>query len=163
MKILRFIVVLAVIGYAGWLAWPYLSPLLDGAAPDASVARMEADAQAGGELFGFLPAWVLWVAAVGLYLLAALMLGAGNSRAAAAYFLAFVADASLRLALGRQGGAEVSARSSDPTTMATPEALGALPVDPVWLILGALFLLGVLVLVASRRVRRRRTAGQLDF
>ena len=30
-------------------------------------------------------------------------------------------------------------------------------------VLGAVFLLGVLVVVASRRVRRRREAGQLNF
>lgn len=163
MKVFRLIVVLAVLGYAGWLAWPFLAPMMGGAAPDAAVARMEADAQSGDALFGFLPVWTLWVGAVGLYLVAALMLGAGNSRAAVAYFLAFIADAVLRLALDRQGGAEVLARSSGPTTMAAPEGLSGLPVDPVWLILGALFLLGVLVVIASRRIRRRRTAGQLDF
>lgn len=163
MKILRFIVVLAVLGYAGWLAWPFLSPLLEGAAPDAAVARMEAEAESGGELFGFLPVWVLWVVAVGLYLVAALMLGAGNTRAAVAYFLGFIADAALRLALNRQGGSDVSARSGGPSTMAAPEGMGGLPVEPVWLLLGALFLLGVLVVIASRRIRRRRSAGQLDF
>ena len=114
MKVLRIIVVLAVLGYAGWLAWPLLSPLLEGAAPDAAVARMEAEAQSGGELFGFLPIWVLWVGAVGLYLVAALMLGAGNSRAAVAYFLGFIADAALRLALNQQGGAEASGTSASP-------------------------------------------------
>jgi hypothetical protein len=119
MKILRFIVVLVVIGYAGWLAWPYLAPLLDGGAPNAAVARMEVDAQSGGELFGFLPTWVLWVAAISLYLVAALMLGAGNPRAAAAYFLAFIADAALRLVLDGQGGA-VSARSGGSISMALP-------------------------------------------
>lgn len=161
MKILRFIVALAVLGYAGWLAWPHLAPLLDGGASDAAVARIAVDAQSGGQLFGFLPAWMLLIAAIGLYLVAALMLGAGNSRAAAAYFLAFIADAALRLVLDGRG--EVSARSGGPTTMATPDSLGGLPADPVWLILGALFLLGVLVVIASRRIRRRRTAGQLDF
>lgn len=163
MKLLRFIVVLAVLGYAGWLAWPFLSPLLEGAAPDVAAARVGAEADAGGDLFGFLPVWALWIGAVGLYLVAALMLGAGNSKAAVAYFLAFIADAVLRLALDRQGGVDVAARSGGPTTMAAPEAVGGLPVDPLWLVLGALFLLGVLVVVASRRIRRRRTAGQLNF
>lgn len=163
MKLLRFIVVLAVIGYAGWLAWPFLSPFLEGAAPEAAAARVGAEAQSGGELFGFLPVWVLWVGAIGLYLVAALMLGSGNSRAAVAYFLGFVADAALRLALDQQGGAEVSARSGGPTPMAAPEGLTGLPVEPVWLVLGTLFLLGVLVLVAGRRIRRKRTAGQLNF
>ena len=161
MKLLRFIVVLAVIAYAGWLAWPFLSPLLEGAAPDAAAARVGAEAQSGGDLFGFLPVWVLWAGAIVLYLVAALMLGSGNSRAAVAYFLGFIADAALRLALNQQGGAEVSARSGGP--MAAPEAVNGLPVDPIWLLLGALFLLGVLVVVASRRIRRKRTAGQLNF
>ena len=162
MKLLRFIVVLAVIGYAGWLAWPFISPLLEGAAPDVAASRMGAEAQTGGELFGFLPVWALWGGAVVLYLIAALMLGSGNPKAAVAYFLGFIADAVLRLALDQQGGGDSAARSG-PATMAAPEAAGGLPVDPLWLVLGALFLLGVLVVVASRRIRRRREAGQLNF
>ena len=69
----------------------------------------------------------------------------------------------LRLALDQQGGSDVAARSAGPTTMAAPESMGGLPVDPVWLVLGAVFLLGVLVVVASRRIRRKREAGQLNF
>lgn len=161
MKLLRFIVVLAVVGYAGWLAWPFISPFLEGAGPDAAASRM--GAEAGGELFGFLPVWTLWVGAVGLYLVAALMLGAGNSKAAAAYFLGFIADVVLRLAIDRQGVGDMAARSGGPTTMAAPGAFDGLPVEPVWLLLGALFLLGILVAAASRRIRRKRTAGQLDF
>ena len=162
MKLLRFIVVLAVLGYAGWLAWPFISPLLEGAAPDVAASRMGAEAESGGDLFGFLPAWTLWAGAVGLYLVAALMLGSGNPRAAVAYFLGFIADAVLRLAL-QQGGGDVAARSGGPTSMAAPDAIGSLPVDPVWLVLGAVFLLGVLVVIASRRMRRKREAGQLNF
>lgn len=160
MKLLRLIVMLAVLGYAGWLAWPFISPLIGGAAPDVA-ARAGADAASGGELFGFLPMWALWVGAIGLYVIAALMLGAGNARAAVAYFLGFAADVVLRLAIDGQG--EMSARSSGPSTMAAPEVIQGLPVEPVWLVLGALFLLGVLVAVASRRIRRKRTAGQLNF
>lgn len=162
MKLLRFIVMLAVIGYAGWLAWPFISPFLEGAGSDVAASRMSAEAESSGELFGFLPVWTLWVGAVGLYLVAALMLGAGNSRAAIAYFLGFIADAVLRLALA-QPGVEVAARSGGPTTMATPEAMSGLPVEPVWLVLGALFLLGVLVVIAGRRIRRKRTVGELNF
>lgn len=159
MKLLRLIVMLAVLGYAGWLAWPFISPLIEGAAPDAAV-RAGTGAPAGGDLFGFLPVWSLWVGAVGLYVVAALMLGAGNTRAAVAYFLGFAADVVLRLAVDRQG--DLAARSG-PTTMATPEGMEGLPVEPVWLVLGVLFLLGVLVAFASRRIRRKRTAGQLNF
>lgn len=161
MKLLRFIVALAVVGYAGWLAWPFISPFLEGAGPDVAASRMGAEAQSGGELFGFLPAWTLWAGAVGLYLVAALMLGAGNPKAAVAYFLGFIADAVLRLAM-QQGGGD-AARSAGPTTMAAPEAMGGLPFDPLWLVLGGLFLLGVLVVVAGRRIRRKREAGQLNF
>ena len=162
MKLLRFIVVLAVVGYAGWLAWPFISPFLEGAGPDVAASRMGAEAQSGGDLFGFLPAWTLWAGAVGLYLVAALMLGSGNPKAAVAYFLGFIADAVLRLAL-QQGGGDADARSGGPTTMAAPEGMSSLPVDPIWLVLGAVFLLGVLVVVASRRLRRKREAGQLNF
>ena len=49
MKLLRFIVVLAVIGYAGWLAWPFISPFLEGAGPDVAASRMGAEAESGGE------------------------------------------------------------------------------------------------------------------
>ena len=137
--------------------------MLDGAAPDVAAARMGADASAGGDLFGFLPVWALWAGAVGLYVIAALMLGAGDTRAAVAYFLGFAADVVLRLAMDGQDGADVSARSSGPTTMAAPDGISGLPFDPVWLVPGVVFVLGVLVAVASRRIRRKRTAGQLNF
>lgn len=160
MKLLRLVVVLAVLAYAGWLAWPFLSPFIEGAGPEAAATRAGAEAQAGGDLFGFLPAWSLWAGAIGLYVISALMLGAGNSRAAAAYFLAFLADAGLRLALDRQGG---DAAAAGPATMAAPDALSNLPVEPLWLLLGGLVLLGVLVMVAGRRIRRARTPGQLAY
>ncbi|MGZ9113385.1 MAG: hypothetical protein ACXW3K_02065 [Brevundimonas sp.] len=162
MKLLRLIVMLAVLGYAGWLAWPFISPLIEGAAPGAAAARAGAGAPTGGDLFGVLPVWTLWAGATGLYVIAALMLGAGNTRAAAAYFLGFAADVVLRLAIDRQG--DGAARSGGPTTITAPEAIqGAAPVEPVWMVLGAVFLLGVLVMFASRRIRRKRTAGQLTF
>ena len=156
MKLLRFVVVVAVLAYAGWLAWPFLSPFINGAAPEAAAVS----AGSGGTLFGFLPVWTLWAAAIGLYVIAALMLGGGDSRAALAYFLGFLADAGLRLALDRQGGDAVA---SGPATMATPEALSSLPVQPLWLLLGGLVLLGVLVMIAGRRIRRARTPGQLAY
>ncbi|WP_420470259.1 hypothetical protein [Brevundimonas sp. FT23042] len=161
MKVLRFLVALAILAYVGWLAWPLLSPLIDGGAPDPGAMRMEVESVAGGDLFGFIPAWVLWAGAVGLYLVAALMLGAGNPRASIAYFVGFIADAVLRLAMDRNGGPDAAARSSAPTTMAADA--GGLPVEPLWLILGGLFLLGVLVIVVARRQRKHRIPGQLSF
>ncbi len=160
MKLLRFIVVVAVLAYAGWLAWPFLSPFIEDSGAATATLRAGVEAQAGGQLFGFLPAWALWAGAIGLYLISALMLGAGNSKAAVAYFLAFLADAALRLALDQQGG---DAARSAPATMAAPEAASGLPVDPVWLTLGALVVLGVLVMIAARRIRRPRTPGQFAY
>lgn len=150
MKILRFVLVLAVIGYAGWLAWPFVSPFLEGAAPEAAKARAGAAVEGGG-----LPEAALWIGAVVLYLIAALMLGAGNPRAAIAYFLGFIADAVLRLAIDRRGsadnadgmGADIAARSAEAMAPA------GLPVDPTWLILGGLLVVGLLVLALSRRDR----------
>jgi hypothetical protein len=157
MKLLRWVLVLAVLAYAGWLAWPFISPFLEGASPGAASTRAGAEAAGGGTLFGVIPTAALWIGAVVLYLLAALLLGSGNPRAAVAYFLGFIADAAFRLALDQGGGP--MARS---TTMAAPEvAPGGLPVDPLWLVLGGLFVLGLLVVVASRRRRTRRAAGYL--
>ena len=156
MKLLRLVVVLAVLAYAGWLAWPFLSPFIEGAAPDTAALRAGAEAQGGGELFGFLPAWALWAGAIALYVISALMLGAGNSKAAVAYLLAFLVDAGLRLALDRQGADAAASR-------AAPEALSGLPVEPLWLLLGGLVLLGVLVMITGRRIRRARTPGQLAY
>jgi len=156
MKLLRFIIALAILGYVGWLAWPLLSPLIEGGTADIGAMRAEADAATGGDLFGFIPAWALWAGAIALYLGAALMLGAGNTKASVAYFLGFIADAVLRLAMDRGGGnADIAARSAAPPS--------DFPVDPLWLILGALFLLGVLVIVAARRQRKHRIPGQLSF
>ncbi|HYD26590.1 hypothetical protein [Brevundimonas sp.] len=160
MKLLRFIVVLAVLAYAGWLAWPFLSPFIEGASSGAATLRAGAQAQGGGELFGFLPAWALWAGAIGLYVISALMLGAGNSKAVVAYFLAFLADAALRLALDQQG--EAAARAG-PATLSAPEAASGLPMDPLWLTLGVLLVLGVLVMVAGRRIRRARIPGQFAY
>ena len=157
MKLLRFAVVLAVLAYAGWLAWPFLAPMIESAAPGATALRTGADA---GLLFGFLPPWALWVGAIGLYLISALMLGAGNSKAAFAYLLGFLADAALRLALDDRGG---EAARSAPATMAAPQTASSLPVDPLWLTLAALVVLGVLVMIASRRIRRARTPGQFAY
>lgn len=159
MKFARILIAVVILGYVGWLAWPLLSPLIDGVRPDMGSMRAEAQAMTGGDLFGFIPGWALWVAAIALYLVAAFMLGAGNTKASVAYFLGFIADAVLRLAMD-SSSADASARSAGPTTMAADSGL---PVDPVWLVLGALFLLGVLVVVVARRQRKRRVAGQLAF
>lgn len=156
MKILRFVLVLAVIAYAGWLAWPFLAPFFEGAAPDAAAMRAGAEAEMGGGV----PVAVLWIGAVGLYLIAALMLGSGNPKAAIAYFLGFIADAVLRLAIDRggAGSGEIAARSAEAAPMAASAGI-----DPTWLILGALVVVGLLIFVVSRRRRSTRVPGQLSF
>ena len=168
MKILRLLLLLAVVAYAGWLAWPFVSALMDGAGLDAAVASAQAASGLGDLLT---PS--LWLAAVALYLIAAALLGSGNPRAAVAYFLGFVADAALRLAIERGradgGAADASARSMDVSVAkggpeAAPADLGAaMGVDPLWLLLGGLVLLGLLILAATRRRRRVRTPGQLSI
>jgi hypothetical protein len=158
LTLLRWVLALAVLAYAGWLAWPFVSPFLEGASPGAASMRAEAETAGAGALFGVIPTAALWIGAVVLYLLAALLLGSGNPRAAVAYFLGFIADAAFRLALD-QGGGGPAARS---TTMAAPAtAPGGLPVDPLWLVLGALLILGLLIVAVSRRRKARRSAGYL--
>lgn len=165
MKVFRFVLMLAVIGYAGWLAWPFLSPFLEGAPIDVATARAGAMIEAGGGV----PQAALWIGAVLLYVVAALLLGAGNPRAAVAYFLGFIADAVLRLAIDRSNGSENASIAADSygaggemaRRSAEAVAPAGLPVDPTWLILGVLLVLGVLVVVFSRRRVRRRGSGQL--
>jgi hypothetical protein len=104
-----------------------------------------------------------------LYLIAALMLGAGNPRAAIAYFLGFIADAVLRLAIdrGRAGPAEASIQAQTygggELSQRSAEAVApvGLPVDPTWLILGTLLVIGLIIVAVSRRRGRRRAPGQL--
>ena len=173
MKFLRILLVLAVLAYAGWLAWPFLSPFLEGAGMDNAATRAGAEAQGGRDL----PVSALWVGAVGLYLVAAALLGSGNPRAAVAYFLGFMADAVLRLAIDRGGfggGSDMGGKVDPNTPMAqstiteggpaaAPGGLGAdLGVGPTWLVLGALVLLGILLVVVSRARRRKRVPGQLS-
>lgn len=166
MKLVRTLLVLAVIAYAGWLAWPFVTPFFEGAPFDVALERALGLLEAGGGLSSA----ALWVGAVLLYLIAAVMLGAGNPRAAVAYFLGFLADAVLRLAIDRSGGggsADISIKS-DPSAgsgelaQRSAEAMAptGLPVDPTWLILGVLLVVGILVVVVSRRRTRRRAPGQ---
>ena len=173
MKILRILLVLAVLAYAGWLAWPFLSPFLEGAGLDTAATRAGAEAQVGLDL----PVIALWAGAVVLYLVAAGLLGSGNPKAAVAYFLGFIADAVLRLAIDRGGfgsGGDMGGKldpnaPSMQTTIteggpaAAPGGLGAdLGIDPTWLVLGALVVLGILIVVVSRARRRKRVPGQLS-
>jgi len=165
MKILRFLLVLAVIGYAGWLAWPFLSPFFEGAPVDVATERAGAMAEGGGGL----PQAALWIGAFLLYVVAAFLLGAGNPRAAVAYFLGFVADAVLRLAIDRSGPSSQASIAVDTSGAAgemarrSAEAVApaGLPVEPTWLILLALLAVGILIVVFTRRRARRRSPGQL--
>ena len=88
-----------------------------------------------------------------------------------AYFLGFLADAVLRLAIDRSsgggpatasiqadsdaGGGELAQRSAEAMAPA------GLPVDPTWLVLGVLLVVGIVIVVVSRRRRRHRSPGQI--
>lgn len=162
MKLLRFVVVALVLGYAGWLAWPYLAPML-GVDTAAGPEAMRSAAQGGQLVFGVLPWWSVLLAAIGLYVVAALMLGSGSSKAAIAYFLGFLADVALRLAIDGRSPGDLFSTSEAPMASAAREAVPGLPVDPLWLALGGLLVLGLLVVVASRRIRRKRLPGQFAY
>jgi hypothetical protein len=165
MTFVRYLLVAAVIAYAGWLAWPFLTPFFEGAPLDVALERARGMIEAGGGLSSA----ALWVGAVLLYLIAAVMLSAGNPRAAVAYFLGFIADAVLRLAIdrGRAGPAEASisadSHAGGELSQRSAEAVApvGLPVDPTWLILGALLMIGLVIVAVSRRRGRRRVPGQL--
>lgn len=166
MKIARFILVLAVLGYAGWLGWPFISPFFEGATPDVAAERASAMVEAGGGI----PQAALWIGAVVLYLIAAIMLGSGNPRAAVAYFLGFLADAALRLAIDRSGGggadsamvqADSYSAGGELARRSAEVAPVGLPVDPTWVVLGFLLVVGIIIVVISRRRRRHRIPGQL--
>ncbi len=165
MTFVRYLLVAAVIAYAGWLAWPFLTPFFEGAPLDVALERARGMIEAGGGLSSA----ALWVGAVLLYLIAAVMLSAGNPRAAVAYFLGFIADAVLRLAIdrGRAGPAEASIATDSygggELSQRSAEAVAptGLPVDPTWLILGALLVIGLIIVAVSRRRGRRRVPGQL--
>lgn len=158
MKILRYLLVIAIIAYAAWLAWPLVGPLLGGGEGEMAARAGAAVAAEGG---GELPRTLLWFAAIGLYVVAALLLGAGNSKAVAAYLLGFAADAILRLAM-HAGPVlqDLGAGAGDMMTR-TAAAAGGGGLDPQHLMLGVLAVVGVLVLLASRRRRRQRVPGQL--
>lgn len=161
MKLLRIIVVAMVLAYAGWLAWPWVAPLL-GMGVGTGADTMRASTEPGALLFGVVPGWALLVAAVALYVVAALMLGSGSSKAAVAYFLGFLADAALRLAIDGRAPADLFTAPGATVASAAGET-ARLPVDPLWLALGGLLLLGALVIVASRRIRRKRLPGQFAY
>lgn len=165
MKLLRAILTLAILAYAGWLAWPLLSPfvepLIGGAAPDMAAMRGDDNLAFDGP---GLPGAALWIGAIVFYFISAVMLGAGNPKAAIAYFLGFLADAAVKLALDMNGGGGDAARSAGMSTFgadAAPEVMGAFGPDPVWLAVGGLFVVGLLVLLAVRGRKARRQAGHL--
>jgi len=115
MKALRTVLVIAILAYAGWIAIPgvqtlvsqYMAPAAAGPppSPEAAVedlapvaeAAPQAEATATAVAEGDAPRIGLWMAAVGLYLVAALLFAGNNARAFVAYMLAFGADVVLML------------------------------------------------------------------
>ncbi|MFN4288179.1 MAG: hypothetical protein ACK4E3_06760 [Brevundimonas sp.] len=158
MKLLRFVVLIVLLAYAGWLAWPLVSPFFEGSGLEESLSRAGASAVLAAEGNGVRIA--LWSAAIILYLISAGLLGAGNPRAVAAYALGFAADAVLRLALSARA-AGGSAASDELVPYSVERSAQSAGIDPQWMILGALILLGILIFAVSRARRRRRVPGQL--
>lgn len=115
MKMLRTIVVVAILAYVAWIAIPgvqtfvtsYIAPPGAGAPPPPEMAAQDlapaveaapqAEATASGVAEGNIPKIGLWAAAVGLYLVAALLFAGNNPRAFLAYLFAFGADVVLMM------------------------------------------------------------------
>lgn len=118
MKTLRWIIAIALIAYAAWIALPavqtfvtsYMAPPAFGPPPPPEAAAAElapvveaapqAEATASAVAEGNVPKISLWAIAVGLYLVAALLFAGNNPRAFLAYLFAFGADVVLMM-LGR--------------------------------------------------------------
>jgi hypothetical protein len=144
MKALRWIVVLAVLAYTAWLAWPFLQQFLPaggGDGPTTMSARVEAPV--GLEPSGqSLPVSVLWVVAIGMYLVSALMFAGRNARAFVAYVFAFGSNVALMLLQRPQFSA--MSRSVEPAG-----------IDPKYILLAGLALIGVLMLAIGGGRRSR--------
>ena len=115
MKALRTIVVIALLGYVAWIAIPgvqtfvsqYMAPAEAGPPPppEAAVedlapaveAAPQAEATATAVAEGNAPKISLWMVAVGFYLVAAMLLANGNTRAFIAYLIGFAADVVLMM------------------------------------------------------------------
>ena len=116
-QLLKWIVVVVVVLYAAWIAWPvvktYLTPSGAGNVPmmaqddtDYVGANAPMDADSGTPVMDSIqgdtavaavathntPVIVLWSAVVALYLLAAFLHANGNLQATGAYVLGFIAD-----------------------------------------------------------------------
>jgi hypothetical protein len=126
----RSLVVVLVIVYAGWIAWPVLSNWLlpdygpqaptyrmdnsdytgrsglpvDVYAPEAPIESIQGENALNAVASGDVPVFVLWGAVIGLYLVAAFLHANGNLRATAAYTLGFIADLALTFMDRGEGG-----------------------------------------------------------
>lgn len=164
MKTLRWIVVFAILGYAAWIAIPgvqtfvtqYLAPVEAGPPPPPEMAAQDlapaveaapqAEATATAVAEGDAPRISLWMAAVGLYLLAAFLFAGNNPRAFMAYLLAFAADVVLMM-LSRP----------DMSILARSSVAAAVP-DLKWIVIIGLGVVGLMVLVLAGRTGSRRGA-----
>lgn len=164
MKTLRMIIVVALVAYVAWIAIPgvqtfanqYMAPAEAGPPPPPEAAASElapvaeaapsAEATATAVAEGSAPKIGLWAAAIGLYLIAAILFAGNNARAFIAYLFAFGADVVLML-LSRPDAA-ISARSA--IVEAVPDLRLAATV--------ALGLVGLIILATAGRGGGRRTA-----
>jgi len=179
MKVVRWLLVVLVVLYAGWIAWPVVRSVVFPSAP-APVTGMrsmdESDYQGGfnGPATAETPAImtesiqgdtaiqaietqntpviVLWSAVILLYLIAAWLHANGNLRAAFIYLLGLVADVILTyLTNGNKYGG------------IGDKILGILSGwDPRYVLTLVAMLLGFLVYMSRRRIDDRRVRAALD-
>lgn len=137
--VFRIVLSLLIAAYAGWLVWPLVELLRTGVSPSGIVSAVNAEAA----LLGWaLPS--LWLSAILLYAIAAVMTAGGLGAAPGAYFLAFGAEVIQRLLLQS---------ASEATLVDTPARIAAnlapLAVDSGPLALAVLLAVGLLVLMTG--------------
>lgn len=162
MKALRTVLVVAILVYAGWIAIPgvqtlftqYLAPAEAGPPPPeqavedlapAVEAAPQSETTATAVAEGDAPRIGLWVAAVGLYLVAAVLFANGNTRAFLAYMLAFASDVVLMM-LNR------------PDMQIMRSTVESAVPDLKWIVIAGLGAVGIAILAFAGRGGGRRSS-----
>lgn len=146
--VLRLLLAVAVLAYAAWLAQPLTAPFLGGQPVADSLAQARTVAEGSGS-----PQAGLWLGAIALYIIGAVLIAIGHTQAAGAYFMGFVSETLLRLTLdqvGPGGAADIATRAAEAV------APVGMVVDPAPIMLAGLVIVGLLVLATGLWGRRHR-------